>query len=135
MFCRGVYKEDGLEYEGVIMSVESTDDGQYAVVEFVGYGNQETLWLQELLKVRKFQKEILVSSILLNINETISLVFALASNKWLASKNKDTFLIPPLFRCYLGKIFCFGGKLKTPKFPSEISIPLVLDQCELRTMT
>ena len=54
MFCRGVYKEDGLEYEGLIMSVESTDDGQYAVVEFVGYGNQETLWLQELLKVRKF---------------------------------------------------------------------------------
>ena len=90
MFCRGVYKEDGLEYEGVIMSVESTDDGQYAVVEFVGYGNQETLWLQELLKVRKFQKEILVSSILLNINEKISLVFALASKKWLASKNEDT---------------------------------------------
>ena len=64
MFCRGIFKEDGLEYEGLIKSVESTDDGQYAVVEFVGYGNQETLWFQELLKVRKFQKEILVSSIL-----------------------------------------------------------------------
>jgi hypothetical protein len=57
MFCRGIYKEDGLEYEGLITSVESTDDGQYALVEFVGYGNQETLWLQELLEVRKFQKK------------------------------------------------------------------------------
>ena len=86
MFCRGVYKEDGLEYEGVIMSVESTDDGQYAVVEFVGYGNQETLWLQELLKVRKFQKEILVSSILLKINGKISIIYSLGSKKWVASK-------------------------------------------------
>ena len=86
MFCRGVYKEDGLEYEGVIMSVESTDDGKYAIVEFVGYGNQETLWLQELLKVRKFQKETLLSSILLKINEKFSLISALASKKWVASK-------------------------------------------------
>ena len=82
MFCRGIYKEDGLEYEGLIMSVESTDDGQYAVVEFVGYGNQETLWLQELLKVRKFQREILVSSII-EKNENISLI----SKKWLNQKS------------------------------------------------
>ena len=93
MFCRGIYKEDGLEYEGLIKTVESTDDGQYAVVEFVGYGNQETLWLQELLKVRKFQKEILVSSILLKIDEKISLIFALASKKWFASKKWRHFIL------------------------------------------
>ena len=50
MFCRGVFKEDGLEYEGVVKSIASTDDGQYAVVEFVGYGNQEAIWFQDLLK-------------------------------------------------------------------------------------
>jgi mRNA-degrading endonuclease RelE of RelBE toxin-antitoxin system len=77
MFCRGVYKEDGLEYEGVIMSVESTDDGQYAVVEFVGYGNQETLWLQELLKSagdmarQKQTKEALGEVVDANESETV----------------------------------------------------------------
>jgi len=50
MFCRGVYKEDGLEYEGIVKSIESTDDGQYAVVQFIGYGNEEPIWFQELLK-------------------------------------------------------------------------------------
>ena len=50
MFCRGVFKEDGLEYEGLIKSIESTENGQYAVVEFIGYGNQECIWLQDLFK-------------------------------------------------------------------------------------
>jgi len=50
MFCRGVYKEDGLEYEGIVKSIESTDDGQYAVVKFIGYGNEEPIWFQDLLK-------------------------------------------------------------------------------------
>ena len=49
MFCRGIFKDDGLVYEGVIKSIESTEDGQYAVVEFIGYGNQECIWLQDLL--------------------------------------------------------------------------------------
>jgi len=50
MYCRGVFKEDGLEYEGIVKSIGSTDDGQYAVVEFVGYGNEESIWYQDLLK-------------------------------------------------------------------------------------
>ena len=50
MFCRGIYNEDGLEYEGLIKSIENSDDGQYAVVQFIGYGNEETIWLQELMK-------------------------------------------------------------------------------------
>merc|ERR1712050_514357 len=50
MFCRGIFKEDGIEYEGIVKSIESTDDGQYAVVKFIGYGNEEPMWFQELLK-------------------------------------------------------------------------------------
>ena len=43
-------EKSGLDYEGIIKSIESTDDGQYAVVEFIGYANQECIWLQDLLK-------------------------------------------------------------------------------------
>jgi len=50
MFCRAVFQQDGLEYEGIVKSIENSDDGQYAVVQFVGYGNEETLWLKDLLE-------------------------------------------------------------------------------------
>jgi hypothetical protein len=50
MFCRGIYSQDGLEYEGIVKSIESSDNGQYAVVEFIGYGNQEPFWFPDLLK-------------------------------------------------------------------------------------
>ena len=39
MACRGVYSEDGLEYEGDIIAIESTEEGhKYATVRFIGYG-------------------------------------------------------------------------------------------------
>merc|ERR1712212_776653 len=50
MFCRGIYSQDGLEYEGIVKSIETSDNGQYAVVEFIGYGNQEPFWFPDLLK-------------------------------------------------------------------------------------
>ena len=50
MFCRGIYKQDGLEYEGIVKSIASTDDGEYAVVEFIGYGNEEPIWFQDLIE-------------------------------------------------------------------------------------
>ena len=52
MFCRGIYKRDGLEYEGIVKSIASTDDGEYAVVEFIGYGNEEPICYtcQDLLR-------------------------------------------------------------------------------------
>merc|ERR1711962_1331564 len=50
MFCRGIYKQDGLEYEGIVRSIASTDDGEYAVVEFIGYGNEEPIWFQDLIE-------------------------------------------------------------------------------------
>jgi len=49
MFCRGIYKQDGLEYEGIVKSIASTDDGEYAVVESIGYGNEEPIWFQDLI--------------------------------------------------------------------------------------
>jgi len=50
MFCRGVYQEDGIEYEGIVKSIASSDGGDYAVVQFIGYGNEEPFWFQDLLE-------------------------------------------------------------------------------------
>ena len=50
MFCRGIFQADGLEYEGLIKSIASSDNGNYAVVQFIGYDNEETIWLQNLLE-------------------------------------------------------------------------------------
>merc|ERR1711894_604998 len=50
MFCRGIFQADGLEYEGLIKSIDSSEDGQFAVVQFIGYDNEEAIWLQNLLE-------------------------------------------------------------------------------------
>jgi hypothetical protein len=50
MFCRAIFQEDGLEYEGTVQSIESCNDGQYSLIKFVGYGNEETIWLKDLLQ-------------------------------------------------------------------------------------
>ena len=50
MFCRGIFQADGLEYEGLIKSIDTSEDGQYAVVQFIGYDNEEAIWLQNLLE-------------------------------------------------------------------------------------
>ena len=47
-FVLAAYAEDGLDYEGVVMSVGSSDDGPYCAVKFLGYGNEETVWAAEL---------------------------------------------------------------------------------------
>ena len=47
--CRAVYTEDGVEYEALVLSVEPDLEGyRYATVRFVGYGNEETHWLEDL---------------------------------------------------------------------------------------
>ena len=47
--CRAVYTEDGVEYEALVLSVDADEEGyRYAKVRFVGYGNEETYWLEEL---------------------------------------------------------------------------------------
>ena len=41
MFCRAVFTEDGLEYEALIKSVETSDGNTYAYIQYLGYGNAE----------------------------------------------------------------------------------------------
>jgi len=60
MFCRAIFSEDGLEYEGELKEINVSDGHQYAIVEFLGYGNQETVWTDQLMesagaKARKAQ--------------------------------------------------------------------------------
>lgn len=48
-FARAVYTEDGVEYEVKLTSIEKTDEGdEYANVEFLGFGNLQTVWLSDL---------------------------------------------------------------------------------------
>ena len=50
---RAVYPEDGLEYEGVIVSIGATEGGdKYATIKFLGYGNEESVWFQDILASR-----------------------------------------------------------------------------------
>ena len=50
MYCKAIYSEDGAEYEGEITAIESDENGQqYVVVKFIGYGNEDSCWLNDLL--------------------------------------------------------------------------------------
>ncbi len=52
-FCRAVYSLDEKEYEGRLLSRDEDAEGNaYGVVEFVGYKNQETVWVDNLLPSR-----------------------------------------------------------------------------------
>ena len=59
--CRAFYLEE--EYEAVIMSIDADADGnKYGNVRFVGYNNEETVWLADIVasygeKAVKKQKE------------------------------------------------------------------------------
>merc|ERR1719383_792239 len=48
-FCRAVYSEDGVEYEGKVTSSGESEGHQYFVVQFLGYGNEESVWLDGML--------------------------------------------------------------------------------------
>jgi len=43
-FCRAVFSEDGNEYEGKVTSIGESEGHNYYVVEFLGYGNEESVW-------------------------------------------------------------------------------------------
>ena len=36
MFCRSIWKSNGLEYEGLVKSIDKLDDQQYAFVQYLG---------------------------------------------------------------------------------------------------
>ena len=53
--CRTVYTADQLEYEGEIISQKSVcpDSGRKSVtVRFVGYGNEETAWVDDIMPTK-----------------------------------------------------------------------------------
>lgn len=45
-FCRATYKEDGVDYEAVIVSVDSQ---QMCLIKFLGYGNEQYTPMKELV--------------------------------------------------------------------------------------
>ena len=48
--CRGVWSEDQNEYEATISSIDKADDGQLvANVTFIGYGNEDRIYVSQLL--------------------------------------------------------------------------------------
>lgn len=47
-FCRAIFSEDGQEYEAVINSINDSEGTQYCEVEFLGYGNVESIWMNDL---------------------------------------------------------------------------------------
>ena len=62
--CRAIFSEDHLEYEGVLTTVDASEDGKkYATIEFYGYGNVETVWVDDLLPSQVTKLAFKVSSI------------------------------------------------------------------------
>ena len=50
--CRTIFSVDGMEYEGDIATAPEVDPEsgrQYATIRFIGFGNEETIWLDQLL--------------------------------------------------------------------------------------
>lgn len=74
--CRGTY--EGVEYEAEITSIESDENGdKYCVIKFVGYGNEETLWLADLKPslgegARKAQQNSIVGEEQITTQNTVS---------------------------------------------------------------
>merc|ERR1712223_1704068 len=50
-YCRAIYSEDACEYEAKILDILADENSNpYANVEFVGYLNQDVIWLEDLME-------------------------------------------------------------------------------------
>ena len=49
-FCRAKYLEDDQVYEAQIIALEESAGHRYATVKFLGYGNDEHVWLENLME-------------------------------------------------------------------------------------
>ena len=49
-FCRAKYIEDDQVYEAQIIAFEESAGHPYAVVKFLGYGNDENIWMENLME-------------------------------------------------------------------------------------
>ena len=63
MNCRAKYSEDGVEYEAEITGMESTVGHPYAIVKYIGFENEESVWIENLLpsageEARQAQREL-----------------------------------------------------------------------------
>ena len=63
MNCRAKYSEDGVEYEAEITGMEATAGHPYAIVKYIGFENEESVWIENLLpsageEARQAQKEL-----------------------------------------------------------------------------
>lgn len=47
--CRAVFEVDNLEYEGTIEELAAAEDRQYAIVKFIGYGDVQSVWAENIL--------------------------------------------------------------------------------------
>ncbi len=56
--CSAIFSEDNTMYEAEISTIDKTEEGrEYAIVTFVGYGNQESVWLEDLQSPLKNKEE------------------------------------------------------------------------------
>ena len=56
--CRAVFAEDGAEYEADLTAIRTEDCGnKSATVVFVGYGNTEQVWLDDLLESKPEERQ------------------------------------------------------------------------------
>ena len=50
-YCRAIYSGDACEYEAKILDILADENSNpYANVEFVGYLNQDVIWLEDLME-------------------------------------------------------------------------------------
>lgn len=47
--CRALFEVDNLEYEGTIEELAASEDRQYAVIKFIGYGDVQSVWAENIL--------------------------------------------------------------------------------------
>ena len=50
MKCRAIFSEDGYEYEGEIISTMKQDGINYALIRYLGYGNEEYVDFDHILQ-------------------------------------------------------------------------------------
>ena len=49
-FCRAKYIEDDQVYEAQIIAFEESAGHPYAVIKFLGYGNDDNIWIENLME-------------------------------------------------------------------------------------
>ena len=51
-YCRVQWAEDQVIYESEIKTLDVADGQRYAFVEFLGFGNQDSAWISDLMETQ-----------------------------------------------------------------------------------